>query len=85
MEITMTQTPASTPAMKHQLCDLLVSISWADIARRYFGKSSSWLYHKMDGRDGNGKPTAFTPDEAQLLKGALLDLSNRVRQAAEKI
>lgn len=41
--------------MKAKLYDLLVAISWADLSRTYFGKSSSWLYHKMDGRDGNGK------------------------------
>ena len=68
-----------------QLADLLVAISWADLSRTYFGKSSSWLYHKMDGRDGNGKPTSFTAEEIEELKGALLDLSNRIRRAAESI
>ena len=71
--------------MKKKLYDLLVAISWADLSRTYFGKSSSWLYHKMDGRDGNGKPTDFTPEEAQQLKGALVDLSDRIRRAADMI
>lgn len=71
--------------MKAKLYDLLVAISWADLSRTYFGKSSSWLYHKMDGRDGNGKPTSFTPEEAEKLKGALLDLSDRIRRAADTI
>lgn len=71
--------------MKKKLQDLLVAISWADLSRTYFGKSNSWLYHKMDGRDGNGKPTDFTPEEAQQLKGALVDLSNRIRKAADLI
>ena len=71
--------------MKKKLHDLLVAISWADLSRTYFGKSSSWLYHKMDGRDGNGKPTDFTPDEALQLKGALVDLSDRIRRAADLI
>lgn len=84
MEVIINQQHEAT-IMKKQLADLLVAISWADLSRTYFGKSSSWLYHKMDGRDGNGKPTAFTPDEIQLLKDALLDLSNRIRRAAEKI
>ena len=39
----------------------------------------------MDGRDGNGKPTAFTEEEAEKLKGALLDLSDRIRRAADNI
>lgn len=42
-------------------------------------------HHKMDGRDGNGKPTSFTPEEAEKLKGALLDLSDRIRRAADTI
>ena len=71
--------------MKKKLYDLLVSISWADLSRTYFGKSSSWLYHKMDGRDGNGKPTDFTPEETLQLKGALVDLSDRIRRAADLI
>ena len=71
--------------MRQKLYDLLVAISWADLSRTYFGKSSSWLYHKMDGRDGNGKPTTFTAEEQEQLKGALIDLSNRMRKAGEII
>lgn len=74
-----------TQSMRQKLQDLLVAISWADLSRTYFGKSSSWLYHKMDGRDGNGKPTTFTPEEAERLKGALVDLSDRIRRAADTI
>ena len=64
---------------------ILPMISVSYLAKHYFGKSSSWLYHKMDGRDGNGKPTCFTAEEIEELKGALLDLSNRIRRAAESI
>ena len=71
--------------MKKKLADLMVAISWADLSRTYFGKSNSWLYHKMDVRDGNGKPTDFTPEEALQLKGALVDLSDRIRRAADMI
>lgn len=71
--------------MKQKLKDLLVAISWADLSRTYFGKSNSWLYHKMDGRDGNGKPTEFTEEETEQLRNALFDLSSRIRIAAEKI
>ena len=84
MEIIMNQTK-EVVSMKKQLADLLVAISWADLARTYFGKSSSWLYHKMDGVDGNGKPTSFTTEETEILKGALVDLSERIRRAADSI
>lgn len=77
------QTQAET--MKAQLSDLLISISWADLAKRYFGRSGSWLYHKLDGIDGNKKPTDFTDEEREQLYGALVDLSNRIRRAADTI
>lgn len=71
--------------VKQKMADILVAISWREIARTYFGKSSSWLYHKLDGIDGNGGVGGFTPEEAYLLKGALCDLSDRIRRAADTI
>lgn len=71
--------------MKQRLSDILVSISWRDLSRNYFGKSSSWFYHKMDGINGVGGVGGFTPEEAKQLQSALLDLSNRIRIAAENI
>ena len=84
MEIIIQQQVEAT-TMKQKLADLLVAISWADLSRTYFGKSNSWLYHKMNGIDGNGKPTDFTDEEKETLKGALCDLSNRIRIAADSI
>ena len=71
--------------MKTKLSDILLSITWRDIARRYFGKSSGWLYHKMDGIDGNGGKGEFSPEEARQLQAALYDLSDRIRAAADRI
>ena len=71
--------------MKTKLNDMLLSITWRDIAHRYFGKSSSWLYHKMDGIDGNGGKGEFSPAEAKQLQMALYDLSDRIRAAADRI
>lgn len=82
---TMTLKASQTGTMKAQLYDLLISISWADLSKRYFGKSGSWLYHKLDGIDGNGKPTEFSETEKYQLKGALVDLSNRIRVCADNI
>lgn len=74
-----------TADMKAKMSDILMCVSWRHIARTYFGKSSSWLYHKMDGIDGNGGIGGFTEEEAKQLQGALFDLSDRIRKAAEKI
>ncbi|GHT73491.1 hypothetical protein AGMMS50262_04660 [Bacteroidia bacterium] len=71
--------------VKQQLADIALDISWAKISQRYFGKSSSWIYHKLDGRDGNGGVTDFTIPERAQLRNALFDFSDRIRRSAEKI
>jgi hypothetical protein len=71
--------------IKQSLSDILTDISWAKISRNYFGKSSSWIYHKLDGIDGNGNKNDFTPSEKVQLKNALIDFSDRIRFSAEKI
>ena len=71
--------------MQQQMDDILLALSWGDIARTYFTKSASWFYHKFNGRDGNGKPTEFNLEERIQLKGALCDLADRIRRAADTI
>lgn len=39
----------------------------------------------MNGIDGNGKPTEFSAAELATLKGALVDLADRIRRAADTI
>lgn len=85
MEETVTSAPAKIANMKKQLCDVLMLLSWREMAWQYFNKSSSWLYHKLDGIDGNGGKGGFTPEEAQQLKGALCDVADRIRRAADTI
>lgn len=82
---TIMQVKTLIPDVKQKMSDILVAVSWRDIARTYFGKSASWLYHKMDGIDGNGGMGGFTPEEALQLKGALCDLSDRIRRAADTL
>lgn len=71
--------------MKKRIKDIQMTISWREFANTYFQHSSSWLYHKLDGIDGNGGEGGFTPEEAEQMRGALIDLSNRIRRAAENI
>jgi hypothetical protein len=71
---------------KSRLSDILVEVSWREIARRYFGKSSSWLYHKLDGIKGDGSQGGgFTPEETLQLKDALNDLASRISTAASRL
>ena len=84
MEIVMNK-PVVINDMKKKMADIMLSISWRDFANTYFQKSSSWFYHKMDGIDGNGGKGGFNEDEAEQMRGALIDLSDRIRRAAVSI
>lgn len=80
-----TKTVQQNPSVKQKLTDIALDISMAKISTRYFGKSRSWLYHKLDGIDGNGKPTDFSLEEKETLRKALMDLSNRIAVCAESL
>lgn len=72
--------------VKSKLDDILIEISWREIAHTYFGKSSSWLYQKLNGIKSDGsKGGGFTSSENQQLKEALFDLSNRINAAAQTL
>lgn len=85
METMTLDKPVLITDMKKKVKDIMMAISWRDFANTYFHKSSSWFYHKMDGIDGNGGKGGFNQDETEQLRGALIDLSNRIRRAAEEI
>ena len=71
--------------VKQQLTPLLSFISWAEVSRKYFGMSNSWLYHKLNGVDGNGRPTTFNEEEKARLKEALQDLSAQISASADAL
>lgn len=76
---------AEKTTARHQLDNIILDLSWADISKTYFGKSSSWIYNKLNGRDGNGGHGEFTEVEKEELRNALFDISARIRKAAEKL
>ena len=39
--------------IKNILQDIILSVAWDEISKHYFGKSNSWLYHKLNGIDEN--------------------------------
>jgi len=85
METMNLEYPTVITDMKKKVKDIQMAISWCDFANTYFQRSSSWFYHKMDGIDGNGGIGGFSVEEAEQMRGALIDLSNRIRRAAENI
>ena len=70
---------------RYKLDDIILDLSWADISKTYFGKSSSWIYNKLNGRDGNGGVGDFTEVERENLRNALFDIADRIRKSAEKL
>ena len=75
----------SNSLFKQKLDDILVEVSWGHLSMRYFGKSPSWLYNKLRGIDGNGKPVSLTDEELAQFKGALCDLADRIRRVADSL
>lgn len=71
--------------VKQRLSDIIMKITWREVAHDYFGKSASWLYHKLDGINGMGAPGGFTESELHQLKEGLIDLSEKIRAAADRL
>lgn len=59
------------------LCNVL-SLSY--IAQHYFQKDRSWLAQRINGNIVNGKPSAFTESELEILKFALNDIKNKLSE-----
>ena len=66
------------------LADGYEEINWAYLAKNYFGKSRSWLYHKFSGTN-NGAADDFSDVDRERLKSSLQDIAERIRQAADRI
>ena len=74
----------SNGSVRQVLADIYEDINWAYLAKNYFGKSRSWLYHKFSGMN-NGKPDDFSDVDHEKLKGALCDIADRLRRTAETL
>ena len=83
----MTEKSVLISDVKERVQDIYLAISWRELKRDYFdnGKSMSWFQHKIYGIDGNGGVGGLTPQEIEQLRGALYDLSDRIRRAADKL
>ena len=68
-----------------ELKDVLLYIKWGNVCKDYLGLSRSWIYQRLNGYDGNGRPCGFTEAQKEKLREALRDLSRRLSDAADKI
>ncbi len=71
--------------IRPKLDDIDGNLMWGELAEQYFDKSASWFYNKLRGVDGNGGVGGFTDAELLQLKGALCDLADRIRRAADNL
>lgn len=70
--------------VRQVLDDVYEEVNWAYLAKNYFGKSRSWLYHKFSGRNGNASAD-FTDIDRDRLKNALKDIAARINVAADRL
>ena len=62
--------------------DLGSAISFAYIAKHYFGKSQSWLTQRLNGSVVNGKAARFSKTELIQLQNAIHDLGRKLSAIA---
>ena len=79
MEITKQRT-----SVRQVLDDIYEEVNWAYLAKNYFGKSRSWLYHKFSGRNG-AQQADFSDVDRERLRAALKDIAARVGAAADRL
>lgn len=70
--------------VRQVLEDVFEQVNWAYLAKNYFGKSRSWLYHKFCGVN-NGRPDDFSDVDRETLRRALIDISDKLRETAARI
>lgn len=83
MEIAVTQTKQRA-TVRQVLDDIYEEVNWAYLAKNYFGKSRSWLYHKFNGMN-NGKDDDFSDIDRDKLRASLKDIAIRVNEAADRL
>lgn len=64
--------------VKELLGDAGEVISMSYIAKHYFKKDRTWLYHRINGTVINGSKSAFTDDELKIFRFALEEIGAKV-------
>lgn len=64
--------------LREQLNEVSEIVSLSYIAKKYFGKSRSWLHQRINGNIVNGKKCRFTNDEMHQLQNAIKDIGKKL-------
>ena len=65
--------------------DILKVLKVSYIAERFFGRSRSWICHKLNHDIMNGKPDDFTDEERKKLKDALETIAMEIQDLADSM
>lgn len=65
-------------SIREKLEPVLPYLSVSNLAKDYFGKSSSWFYQRLNGNCVHGKVCKFTEEELSRLDMALKDIGRRI-------
>jgi len=63
-------------ALRLQMGEVLEIVNLSYIAKKYFGRSHSWLSQRINGCMVNGKKASFNDTEIQTLNRALSDIAH---------
>ena len=64
--------------IREKLKDIIPAVSLSYIAKKYFGKTRTWIYHRINGSIVNGKPAKFNAEDIKILENAFRDLGNKL-------
>lgn len=64
--------------LQEQLKEVSEIISLSYIAKKYFNRTRTWLYQKINQNVIHGKPCKFTDEELKTLQFALDDIKNKI-------
>lgn len=65
--------------------DIMKVLKVSYIAERFFGRSRSWLCHKLNHDIRNGKPDDFTAEERARLKAALDTIAYEIQILSDNL
>lgn len=68
-----------------ELGEIADMASMSYIAKKYFNKSRTWLYQRINGNVVNGKPAKFTKEEKETFAKALQDMSRKFEEKSLSI
>ena len=77
--------PDSEKILELKEYDIMKVLKVSYIAERFFGRSRSWLCHKLNHDMKNGRPDDFTEQERRTLKNALETIACEIQDLSDSL